>query len=165
LAPPPANTESRLSVMDIMGLVLMVAVACAALTRPSELAVGLLITLVIGVLCLSICRAVLENQGRRAFWLGFSVFGWVYVTLTLGLWTDRWLEPSLLTTKLIDWLYESMIPQPRSPRPDVVVDIGPWMGERDYIRRVGHAILSLIFGMVGGLVAWSISSRARERNA
>jgi hypothetical protein len=73
----------RFSIASLLGVVLLVAIAVAALraaTDPWDSGVfGVtLLTLLIAVLL-----TVHRTDRRRAYWLGFSLFGWAYLTASL----------------------------------------------------------------------------------
>ena len=72
---------SRFSIAGLMGAVLVAAVGLAALRSASPIWAGAMLLLTYVVLGLAILCAVLRGRARRAWWLGFCVFGWGYLGL------------------------------------------------------------------------------------
>ena len=68
-----------------MLLVADLALAFAALTNPSELGSSALFTLTVLILATATLAATARDGPTRAYWRGFSLFGWTYLYLTLGL--------------------------------------------------------------------------------
>ena len=56
-------------------LILVLGVGFAALREPNEIWDNGLFTLTLGVLLISIVLAIHRVEKRRAFWLGFALFG------------------------------------------------------------------------------------------
>jgi hypothetical protein len=88
------------SLSHLLLLVLGCGVALAALRSASELWSALLFTLAVGSFLVAVLLTVYRRGGRRAFWLGFAVFGWTY--LLLGLVPEA--RSQLATTRLLDYL-------------------------------------------------------------
>ncbi len=84
---------------------LFVAVGFAALRESTELWESGTFTLTIGVLLASILLSIHRTGKRRAFWLGFALFGWIYLGLTLMPST----ESRLITTRALVYL-DSKVP-------------------------------------------------------
>jgi hypothetical protein len=68
-------------------------ICIAALARPSPLTSGVLYAVQTCLLFASILRIILERAKRRAFWLGFALFGWGFFGLPYLPW---WGNPYLL---------------------------------------------------------------------
>jgi len=71
----------RFSLLAMFGFVAVVAVACAALARPSQLWLVVVSASSLGSLFYAVLAAAYGRNARRAFWLGFAVVGWGYVAL------------------------------------------------------------------------------------
>ena len=99
----------RFSIASLLVVVLFVAVGFAALRESSDLWESGVFTLTLAALLISILLAVHRTESRRAFWLGFAVFGWIY----LGLSVVPSIESRLMTTKALTYL-DSKVPG-RSP--------------------------------------------------
>src|SRR5262249_25141423 len=83
-----------------------------ALRLASEPVAGILLLLTFGILCLAILGVVYRRGSRRAFWLGFALFGWVYMGLASG----SWWEPGenrqpLVTTLLLERVHPLFLPR------------------------------------------------------
>jgi hypothetical protein len=73
------------------------------------------------VLAIAILLAVYRHEERRAFWLGFSVLGWLYLAVLVYSWlpsanpqaarSDPFAQSSLITTRLSQVAYNSLLPE------------------------------------------------------
>ena len=107
----------RFNIASLLGVILVLGVGFAALRESSDLWESGLFTATLGVLLISILLAVHRTESRRAFWLGFALFGWIYVGLSL----IPTIEPRLITTKALAYLHSKV---PRSISAGIVdVDI------------------------------------------
>lgn len=95
----------RFSIANLLVVVLFVAVGFAALRESSDLWESVVFTLALAALLASILLAVHRTESRRAFWLGFALFGWI----TLGLSLIPSIESRLLSTKALAYL-DSKVP-------------------------------------------------------
>ena len=66
-----------------MVILFILGVGLAALREASDLWESGIFTLTLGVLLISILLTVHQNEKRRAFSLGFALFGWIYLVLSL----------------------------------------------------------------------------------
>ena len=81
-------------------LVLMLGIGFAALRESNDLWDCGIFSLTLGVLLISVLLAVHRREARRAFWIGFTLFGWAYLALSLV----PSIESRLLTTKALTHL-------------------------------------------------------------
>ena len=95
----------RFNIASLLVVVLFVAVGFAALRESNEIWDSGLFTLTLVVLLISILLAVHRTEARRAFWLGFALFGWIYLGLSLV----PSIESRLVTTKALAYL-DSKVP-------------------------------------------------------
>ena len=106
----------RLSIAQIMLLVLLIGLAIGALRSPSPLMARTTWTATAALLCWSVVAAILGREHRRAFWAGFAVFGWVHLVVIFELYRSGSTElpklPSLLTTDMVGYLRDHVIPLP-----------------------------------------------------
>ena len=86
----------RFPIAGLMLAVLVVAVALAALRTASETWAGVMFLITCGVLCLAIVGVVCRDGPKRAWWLGFALFGWGYLLLA------QWSTVNLPTMALLD---------------------------------------------------------------
>lgn len=73
----------RFSIASLLGVVLFVAVAIAALRTSSDAWDSGVIGLALLILLTSVLLAVHRSGRRRAYWLGFALFGWTYLIASL----------------------------------------------------------------------------------
>jgi hypothetical protein len=97
--------QCRFTIATLLGLVLFLAVGFAALREATELWDGAVFCTTLGVLSASVLLAVHRTDRRRAFWLGFALFGWLYLGASL----IPPIESRLLTTKALAHL-DSKVP-------------------------------------------------------
>jgi hypothetical protein len=95
----------RFNIANLLVTILVLVVGFAALRESSDLWDNGVFTLTNGVLLISILLAVHRTEPRRAFWIGFALFGWVYLGLTFV----PSIESRLITTKALAYL-DSKVP-------------------------------------------------------
>jgi hypothetical protein len=93
-------SQPRFSIASLLALVLFLAIAFAALRAANELWDSAVFTGTLAILLAAVLLAVHRTQRRRAFWLGFAVFGWVALFASLV----PAVESRLPTTKLLAYL-------------------------------------------------------------
>ena len=69
----------RFHIGTLLILVLILGVGFAALRESDETWDSSIFSLTLGMLSVSILLAIHRTERRRAFWLGFALFGWTYV--------------------------------------------------------------------------------------
>jgi hypothetical protein len=89
----------------MMILLVALGLALSSLLFPSEGAAAAVLLVTEAILAVAILAVVYRTQERRAFWLGFALFGWGYMALTWESWwgygADR---PKMLTSMTLDQL-------------------------------------------------------------
>src|ERR1700730_17908009 len=85
----------RFSIASLLGLVVFVAIAVAALRAASDSWDSALFTTTLAMLLVSVLLTVHSVERKRAFWVGFCLFGWAYLVASLV----PQVEPRLVTTK------------------------------------------------------------------
>jgi hypothetical protein len=95
----------RFNIGSLVIFILVLGVGFAALRESSDLWESGVFTLTIGVLLISILLGAHRTESRRAFWLGFALFGWVSLSLSLV----PSIESRLITTKALAYL-DSKVP-------------------------------------------------------
>jgi hypothetical protein len=95
----------RFSIASLLVVVLVLALGFAALRESSEPWESGLFTLTLTVLLTSILLAIHRTESRQAFWMGFALFGWTYLALSLV----PSIESRLATTKALAYL-DSKVP-------------------------------------------------------
>ena len=110
----------RFSIARLMGIVLVSAVGLAAWHNADEPWAGVMLLLTWGILCLAIVGAVYCKGARRAWWLGFAIFGWGYFALLRC--CQDWDVPLNPLHLLLEILEPWMAPP---PRPDWTRPLAP----------------------------------------
>jgi hypothetical protein len=95
----------RFSIASLLVVVLFLAVSTAALRESNEPWESGLFTLTLVILLTSVLLAIHRTASRRAFWVGFALFGWTYLALSLV----PSIESRLATTKALAYL-DSKVP-------------------------------------------------------
>ena len=95
----------RYNIANLLTIIFVLGVGFAALRESNDLWDSGVFTLTIGVLLISILLAVHRIDSRRAFWIGFALFGWAYLGLSLV----PSIESRLITTKALAYL-DSKVP-------------------------------------------------------
>jgi hypothetical protein len=181
--------ERRFKIAGLLVLVVAVEFGLGALRGSSDLWDSGLFTAVIGFLLVSVLLAVHRHGIRRAFWLGFALFGWVYLGLSVVPWTTS----SLVTTKALDYLDSIvqerrlkphsylMLIDARNPNSQIAVTGNPsapvgdaptWVagaffrgsnGTTENFMRIGHSLIALIAGWLGGRFSCGLYRRSIDR--
>ena len=112
--------QVRFNIGSLLGVILVLGVGFAALKEASDLWDSGVFTLTIGVLLLSILLAVNRTDSRRSFWIGFALFGWAYLALSLV----PSIESRLMTTKALGYLRSKL--SERSLKINTVQHTGSW---------------------------------------
>jgi hypothetical protein len=150
----------RFSIRYALAIITLLAVALASLLRAGPVSSSLWITFSLGALLTSIVLSCIEVGRRRAFWLGFAIFGigyWSVLLLPLlfsnssnGNWR-QFGSNGLATTFLLDTFYARVVAvfgYTKIERSSSGTYFLPW----DYMR-IGHSFFAIVFGIVGGAVA------------
>lgn len=149
----------RFSLASLVAAVFVIALWCAALRQSSKLWASALFTLTVGVLFIALLGAVYDRAGRRAFWLGFSLFGWGYHLFVFGPWFRSATNELLLTTRLLKYLAE------RLGHGSGPIGLAVQLGDHWYAHPfvvIGHLLLVVVFAIIGGTVARYFLSKARQ---
>jgi hypothetical protein len=75
--------DPRFNIASMLGAISFVAVGFAALREATDQWDGALFSLTLGLLLSAVLLAVHRTEARRAFWIGFALFGWGYLSLSL----------------------------------------------------------------------------------
>jgi hypothetical protein len=96
----------RYHIGTLVVLVLVLGVAFAALRESNDMWDSGVFTLTVGTFLTSMLLAIHQTEKRRAFWLGFALFGAAFLALSL----IPSIETRLLTTKAFKYL-DSKLPR------------------------------------------------------
>jgi hypothetical protein len=166
----------RFHIGSLVILILIIGVGFAALRESNDLWDSVLFTVTIGVLLISVLLSVHRTESRRAFCIGFAVFGWIY----LGLASVPSIESRLITTKALAFL-DSKVPgrssavytiqiagtgsgTPSNQVPNMAFTtaggqktvrvtgrlLGGWSGSTANFVRIGHSLFALLAAWLGG---------------
>ncbi len=94
----------RISIRTLMTFILVSAVGLAALRNANELWAGMMLLLASAAVGVAILGVALMRGRERAWWLGFAVFGSVYLVAALCP-----LRPQLGTTHLLDYVHARVV--------------------------------------------------------
>ncbi len=136
----------RFTIASLLIVVLLAAVGFAALREANESWDSGLFSLTLGVLLISILLAVHCAESRRAFWVGFAVFGWTY----LGLCLVPSIDSRLITTRALAQLAHN-VPR-RTLKIGKVRHAGSWSISPG---SPGNQVSSVAFGSDGSRIATS----------
>lgn len=163
----------RFTLRALLGLVFFIAVGCASLLRATPVVASIACGATLLLLLAAIPLCVYRTGERRAFWLGFALFGLSYYVIACGPWqppgTDLQvtrLRARLPTTKLLDWGYGKLPTRPAPPGGGGagMFQIGRGMGggmggplalmrvpivDADDFDLVGHALWSMVLALAG----------------
>jgi hypothetical protein len=142
----------RISIAWVMGFILLVALAMAALRSHSEIWAGVLGLATGAVLCLALVGAVCCTGSERVWWLGFAAFGWLFLLpFPLGIYFSVHV-PSEALLKVLAPLFGVQIGQPY-PR-DVA--------EQSYLL-IGNYLWALVSAVLGGLLVSALFGSVTRR--
>ena len=110
----------RFTIGSLLGVISVVGVGFAALRESSDLWESGVFTLTLGLLLISTLFAYHRLGSRKAFWLGFALFGSTYLGLSLV----PSIEPRLITTEALTFLDSKMPGRSSEPGTDIL-DFGP----------------------------------------
>jgi hypothetical protein len=99
----------NVTILGAMTLVLASSLGLAALRFATATTSGAVFLASVAILAFGILAAIYRRGARRAFWVGFSLFGWGYLMLASGAWWDRAADrPDLVTTRWLDRLFPAI---------------------------------------------------------
>jgi len=162
----------RITVRIMTASVALAAVALATLLYSSDFWASLWFTVAVGMLLIAVAGVMHRREDSRAFWLGFSLFGWVYLLYGFcPLLPQPIKPPSLILTVITDYLYFILDPfyrselfkqgglfplngmhYPKSP-PGYHGRIDP-----EAYRQITHSMAALAFALIGGIAFHIIAS-------
>jgi hypothetical protein len=143
-----AMRKARFSIAALMGAVLLAALALAVFRYGSEVSAGVLFLLTCGVLCLGVVGIVCRGGAGRAWWLGFTLFGWGYMALAFWL-SDR-LNELPTETMLV-----ALAARLRIPTHGNAAGSGAASLDSSYLQ-AGQCIWTLLAAFMGGILAWAL---------
>lgn len=122
----------RISIAGLMAVVLIVSIGVAALRSATEEWAGLVTLVTLGALASAVLGVIYRRGGRRAYWLGFTLFGRGYMLWASGFW---WSEadprPKMFTTMFLERTYRVLQPEHVGPQPSLFEPAFRAFGSRD----------------------------------
>jgi hypothetical protein len=177
----------RFTIGSLLGVVVFLAVAFAALREATDLWDSGVFSLSLLTMLTAVLLTVYQRERKRAFWLGFALFGWAYMTTSL----IAPIESRLPTTKGLAYL-DSPLPE-RSGTitvsyPGGAIATGStvrrlafstdrlWStasekllsgpnGSSENFLRIGHSLLALVLAFLGGCLSRSLYSTSQSERA
>jgi hypothetical protein len=142
----------RFSIAGLMGIIVLVALATAALRYASETMAAVVSLVTHGVLALAVVGAVCRTGAQRTWWLGFAALGWIYLGLPFRFFRTSQMFPSRLVLRLLAPLVG--VPA-QGDMPIVAGDVAA-----GWFFWIGHQFLALLAAVAGGLLARAIFGAA-----
>jgi hypothetical protein len=100
----------RFSIASVLAVTAILAVALAALRSPSYLWANVTFSLALGALVVAIINVVYGREAGRAYWLGFSLCGGIYLAICSMPGLRDSVCPRLVTEVVFDFLYPHLSP-------------------------------------------------------
>jgi hypothetical protein len=145
----------RISISTMMAGVAAAAFLSAIVVAALRLESGAVRALTAMLLSIAILTAVRKHGGFRGFCVGFAIVGWAYFLTSC-------IIPTILpTSHWIMRVYEAMIGSPTAFGPDEVM---PWIHQASEFLRIGHAAVSLLIGVVGGVFGLAMATMVSPRS-
>jgi hypothetical protein len=167
----------RFPIAGLMGAVMVVALGLAALRNGTETWAGVTFLTTCAVLCLAIVGIVCRDGAKRAWWLGFALFGWGYLLLAF------WSPVELPTMALLDAIGTRLGAQVKFSGGmggmgggmrsigGGLMSAGLWAGgfggglgappSRAH-QQIAHSLWALVAALLGGILARAIFGGQRE---
>jgi hypothetical protein len=162
--------RARASIATLLVVVGLLAIGFAALRVSSRLWACACVSTDLLALVIAIGASIYRRGSRRAFWVGFALFGWTYLILALGPaplngWRDL-LVTSPVLSMLEDRLLDAPTPTMRGGtlsaigRAQRASELTPWTYwtdtdrsnpfSSDSFNRIGHSLFCLGIALGGG---------------
>lgn len=162
--PMEATMNFRFPIASLMIMVLFFGLGLAALRTPTEARASLVFTGTVFVLL----TATLGASVRRSWtWGGFALFGWASLALAFGPTEEATPAPRPLSTLTLEALLPTIRPAAQdgySTIRNVTSVIGVSVAGKVVVApvaylQIGHCLLSLLAGLVGGIAAHLLPDR------
>ncbi len=165
----------RFSIAGLMGVVLLSAIGLAALRTPSETWAGIVLLATLAALGIASVGAICLRARSRAGFLGFAVFGWIYMAAAFppyGYW------PKLPTRSLLEQLAPRIagINGPFPPAGDMggmgggMRSVGQgggtslWLTAAEHFLQIGHCLFALLAASLGAVLSRWLFGAAIEKS-
>lgn len=141
----------RFSIGGLMAGVALAAIGLWAFRTGTEAAFRTFYTLTIGVLLVATLAAWLGPEGRRAFWIGFALFGWAGLLLGFGIKVERPNVEDISEGKNL--VGEMLLTTPYLKQSHNLMNVGDRVeaiGKYGYSLASGHLLVTLGLALIGG---------------
>ncbi|MCA9229561.1 MAG: hypothetical protein KDA57_02835 [Planctomycetales bacterium] len=98
----------RLSLAAMLLLTTLVPITLVALINASNFWASFAFTTALCTLLFAVSSTIYRRDSRRAFWVGFSIFGISYFLITFGPWFDNDRSPEFLSSRLVPYLHSKV---------------------------------------------------------
>jgi hypothetical protein len=162
----------HVTILGLMTFVLICGVGTAALHASTDMWASIVFSSTLLILTASILLGIYDH---RPFWLGFALFGWVYLGASL----IPSVEARLLSRKGLAWLDAKAMnrqvmsvtftPDGRTLLETGTHEVRLWdaatgkplspIGTFSNFLRIGHSLLALLAGLLGGFMATWLQGR------
>lgn len=154
----------RFSLLTLLGVTAYVAIGIAAWMYATDLWASTLCGAVVLCLLYGSLKAIYCCGEGRSFWVGFLVFGVTYFGLTE--FDIPGLRVPLPTTTAIDYAAVQSGAIAEIPTSTEADPFGIWlpvdMGRIKRHRQIGHALFTLPFAALGGIISRVMEARSRH---
>jgi hypothetical protein len=164
---------ARFPIAGLMGAILVVALGLAALRNGTETWAGATFLVTCAVLCLALVGIVCRGEAKRAWWLGFALFGWGYLALA------SWCSLELPTMAALDAIAARLGVHIQfnvgtsggmggGMMGGGLVGFGSGGSSNRSPQQIGHYLWALLAALIGGVLAHALfggpGARAHKRD-
>ena len=150
----------RFSILALLGLVAYAAFGCLALTRSTEVWQLITHTAVFITLLSAVLAAVYRSGPKRAFWIGFALFGWASLYIYLSV-----LDVPLRFLTEFGETYLLQVMEDTLPV-DMESSMGGYYNATiSYFQEIYRSLCSLLFGLIGGSISLLLYSTRQKQDA
>jgi len=140
----------------MMAAVCIAGGGAAALARPSALWASTIYSATAALFLVAVLSAANPKGRKRAFWLGFAVFGWGHQLLAFWPSPNTSPAPRLLTTFLLDMLHFVVTGNGRDI-PAYLSAQSSTVSTEVVFYQIGLSLMGLFLASVGGLTAYAFT--------
>ena len=155
----------RFSTLTLLGLVVFAAIGCAALLNSNQWWASILYMASVLSLLTAVLASIYSHAGKRAFWTGFALFGTGYFLLV---WKESRSEDAIELPTTLSLIYFLKTEHLSSKVLNLSSNYRPTSAiaykAMDFLR-TGHSLFTLLFGLLGGLIAQHFYSLRQKQNA
>jgi hypothetical protein len=168
-----ATWPARVSSAGLIAASLIAVVAWAGLTHPSARRAEAMVLLMRGLVYLGIVGAVCRTGERRAWWLGFFLFGWTYSRIRYYSWVYVRFPTDTVLTMLAPTFGVPLAEPPLAagqvtPFGVPVIGVPLAAGQVtpfEHYLSIGHSLFVLMAALAGGFVAQALYIAAAAARA